>query len=92
MILNALFEVLLSCFGFLVGLVPQLPQLNENITSPISFVIDLIRNNIQLLNLFIPLPLILSLIPLCLVISNFNKFWSLINWIWCHIPVFNSSK
>lgn len=78
--------------GWIISLLPQFPQMPENISTPINSVVNLISQHIQLLNIFIPLPLVLTLLPLALFISNLNKIWSLINWIWCHIPILGSSK
>ena len=92
MILIGCLQVLLNINTFVFGLVPNVPPMPQQITQPIDYVITLIFNHVQLLNLFIPLDIVIVLLPLSIIVSNFSRVWSIIDWIWAHIPVFGSGK
>lgn len=83
---------LITFNNFIFSLFPELPQVPTDIETNINYVLTIIFQHIGLLNLFIPLRLVLILLPICIVIQNFNLAWSFINWVWCHIPIFGASK
>lgn len=92
MILITFLTGLVAFNTFIFSLFPELPQVPGDIELSIDYVINVIFNHIELLDLFIPLRLVLILLPLCIIIQNFNLGWSVINWLWCHIPIFGANK
>ena len=83
-LLKALSGILIS----ILSLLPTFPQLPESILNGLNSFLDLIFNNVGLLGLFIPISTIKVVIPLILVIVNFDKIYKLVMWVLKKIPVF----
>ena len=75
-------KVLLTfCFGWV-----NLPAVPEAITSSISQFLDLIFNNITLLGFFIRPATIRLVVPVLLVVINFELIYKLVMWIVRKLP------
>lgn len=86
MILENLLNILLSSIEVILSILPDIPSLpNELLSSAYSF-IDLIFDNVGLLGLFIPISTIKIVVPLVLVIVNFDKIYKLTLWVLNKIP------
>lgn len=86
MILANLFNILLSSIEVVLSLLPDIPSLPEELLSSAYSFIDLIFDNVGLLGLFIPISTIKVVVPLVLVIVNFDKIYKLILWVLNKIP------
>lgn len=86
MILANLFNILLSSIEVVLSLLPDIPSLPEELLSSAYSFIDLIFDNVGLLGLFIPISTIKVVVPLVLVIVNFDKIYKLTLWVLNKIP------
>lgn len=86
MILANLFNILLSSIEVVLSLLPNLPSLPDNLLTGAYSFIDLIFDNVGLLGLFIPIPTIKVVVPLLLLIINFDKIYKLTLWVLNKIP------
>lgn len=86
MILANLFNILLSSIEVVLSLLPNLPSLPDELLSSAYSFIDLIFDNVGLLGLFIPISTIKVVVPLVLVIVNFDKIYKFTLWVLNKIP------
>lgn len=86
MILANLFNILLSSIEVVLSLLPDIPSLPEELLSSAYSFIDLIFDNVGLLGLFIPISTIKVVVPLVLLIVNFDKIYKLTLWVLNKIP------
>lgn len=89
-----LFNALISVFTFIIDLifsiVPPLPELDSSLIDSIYNYLDLIiGNGIRLIGLFIRPSTILALVPLAILINNFEYVFKLVMFILRKIPIFN---
>ena len=88
MIILGLLQALSGILISILSLLPNLPQLPESILNGLNNFLDLIFNNVGLLGLFIPIWTIKVVVPLIIVIVNFDKIYKLVMWALKKIPVF----
>lgn len=86
MILANLFNILLSSIEVVLSLLPDIPSLPEELLLSAYSFIDLIFDNVGLLGLFIPISTIKVVVPLVLLIVNFDKIYKLTLWVLNKIP------
>ena len=86
MILENFLNILLSSIEFILSILPDIPSLPDELLSSAYSFIDLIFDNVGLLGLFIPISTIKVVVPLVLVIVNFDKIYKLILWVLNKIP------
>lgn len=82
--------ILQGLSGFLISifaLFPNLPSLPGSITNGIDSFLNLIFDNVGILGLFIPIATIKVVVPLILVIVNFDKIYKLVTWVLKKIPL-----
>lgn len=87
MIILGLLQALSGILISILSLLPDLPQLPESILNGLNNFLDLIFNNSGLLGLFIPIPTIKVVVPLVLLIINFDKIYKLTLWVLNKIPI-----
>lgn len=81
-ILNALKALITTIFGIL----PNIPKL-ESMTGTIDYVLDFLFSNLQLLGVFINIDTIKIVVPILIVIWNFERIYELTLWILKKIPM-----
>lgn len=86
MILENLLNILLSSIEVILSILPDIPSLPDELLSSAYSFIDLIFDNVGLLGLFIPISTIKVVVPLLLVIVNFDKIYKLTMWVLNKIP------
>lgn len=89
MILENLLNILLSSIEVILSILPDMPSLPDELLSSAYSFIDLIFDNVGLLGLFIPISTIKVVVPLVLVIVNFDKIYKLTMWVLNKIPKFD---
>lgn len=92
MIIEGILNVITGLLYFVLDLLPNIPDLPETLTSPLNTVLDLIFDNVGLLDLFLPLNIVKIIIPLWLVVDNFDKIYSIAFWIIQKIPMLGIQK
>ena len=88
MIILGLLQALSGILISILSLLPTLPQLPDSILIGLNSFLDIIFNNVGLLGLFIPISTIKVVVPLIIVIVNFDKIYKLVMWVLKKIPVF----
>lgn len=86
MILENFLNILLSSIEVILSILPDMPSLPDELLSSAYSFIDLIFDNVGLLGLFIPISTIKVVVPLVLVIVNFDKIYKLTLWVLSKIP------
>lgn len=89
MILENLLNILLSSIEVILSILPDMPSLPDELLSSAYSFIDLIFDNVGLLGLFIPISTIKVVVPLVLVIVNFDKIYKLTMWVLNKLPKFD---
>ena len=84
LILNLLKTLLFSVFSWI-----NLPQFPEGLTNSLNSFIDLIFDNLNLLGFFIRPATITIVIPVLIILINFDKVYKLNMWILKKIPMLN---
>ena len=86
-------EFFINVVGGLVHLVfsilPSLPDLPQSAYNSINSFFDLIFNYAGFIDVFIPLQHIKILVPLTIVVINFEHIYNLIMWVLKKIPALN---
>lgn len=88
MIIEGLIDTLIMSIQAILSLIPNLPDLPSNLVEGANGFINLIFDNVGLLGLFVPISTIKVVVPLILLIVNFDKIYRLVIWILKKIPVF----
>ena len=83
-ILNLVFGLLQVCFGWI-----NLPSFPEGLTNTIDNFLDLIFNNLTILGFFIRPQTITIVIPILIILLNFDKVYKFTMWIIRKIPMLN---
>lgn len=83
-ILNLLKVLIFTVFGWI-----NIPQFPESITTSLNSFLDLIFNNISLLGFFIRGSTIKIVIPILIILINFDKVYKFTMWILKKIPMLN---
>lgn len=86
MILQDFLNILLSSVEVILSILPDIPSLPDELLSSAYSFIDLIFDNVVLLGLFIPISTIKVVVPLVLVIVNFDKIYKVTMWVLNKIP------
>ena len=84
LILNLLKTLLFSVFSWI-----NLPQFPEGLTNSLNSFIDLIFDNLNSLGFFIRPATIMIVIPVLIILINFDKVYKLTMWILKKIPMLN---
>ena len=84
LLLNLLKTLLFSVFSWI-----NLPQFPEGLTNSLNSFIDLIFDNLNLLGFFIRPATITIVIPVLIILINFDKVYKLTMWILKKIPMLN---
>lgn len=87
MILENFLNILLSSIEVILSILPDIPSLPDELLSSAYSFIDLLFDNVGLLGLFIPISTIKVVVPLVLLIVNFDKIYKLIMWVLNKIPI-----
>lgn len=86
-------EFFINTVGGLVNLVfsilPNLPDLPDTAYNSINSFFDLIFNYMGLIDIFVPLQHIRILVPLVLIVVNFEHIYNLVMWVLKKIPMLN---
>ena len=90
MIVNTLVSWFTGFFTGLINLLPTLPSLTSDITNTINSVLGYVYDSIDLINLFIPVHLVLSILFMVVAVMLFKYTWSVLDWVLRHIPVFGT--
>ena len=85
MILKLLMELVIGLLEIVFGWV-NFPQMPSELTVYIDLVFNAIRSGMGILWLIVPRELVLVLLPIVLVLENFDMMYSIVMWILKKIP------
>jgi hypothetical protein len=88
MILRLLLDVVRSILIFIFSLLPNIPNLPRSLIDTINNYLDIIFSNLTLLGFFINISTIKVLIPLFVIVYNFEHIYHLTMWIIRKLPMF----
>ena len=90
MIIKALMDLIATVLQTLLGFI-QIPSFPETWTSAVSQFMDLLFDNVGMVGLIIPWPVIKLGIPILIAIINMDKIYDAIMWILRKIPMLGMS-
>lgn len=88
MIVSAIMDLLKFLVTTVFGVLPNIPNFAVELQTSLNTVLDTIFNNLSLLGCFIRPMTIKLIIPILLVIWNFEKIYEVTMWIIKKIPFF----
>ena len=87
MILELIMTAILSLLKGVFSLLPNIPQLSQSLTDSINRVFNVIFQNVGLLGLFVRISTIKWLVPLVIVVYNFEHIYHFVMWVIKKIPL-----
>lgn len=89
MLVENLLSLISSFINGLFSLLPDIPSMPSAVTTPIESIIDLIFDNAGIIGIFVSIDLIKVLVPLIIIVINFDEIYRVIVWIVKKIPILN---
>ena len=87
MIIKAIFELILGLLKLVFGFLPNIPSFPDNIMTSLDKVFTTIFDNLDLLGLFVNINTIKILVPLVIIVVNFEHIYHFTMWIIKKIPL-----
>lgn len=81
MIIEALFNLIFALVNLILNLLPELPNFDENLLDNFHLALQTIFDNTGLLGFFIPISTIKVLIPLVILVLNFEHIYHFALWV-----------
>ena len=86
MLVEALFTAVTWLIDAILNLLDVLPEFPEELVASVEAFFSLIFDNLAVLGFFLPLPTVKILIPLVLLVINFEDVYAFIMWLLRKIP------
>lgn len=86
MLVEALFTAVTWLIDAILNLLDVLPEFPEELVASVESFFSLIFDNLAVLGFFLPLPTVKILIPLVLLVINFEDVYAFIMWLLRKIP------
>lgn len=87
MILETIFNAVLNLLRTIFAILPDIPQFPETIMNSLNTVFDTIFNNLDLLGLFVRIDTIKTLVPLLIIVINFEHIYHFAMWVIHKLPL-----
>lgn len=87
MILETIFNLVLTLLKTVFAILPNVPQFPATIMNSLNTVFDTIFNNLDLLGLFVRIETIKTLVPLLIIAINFEHIYHFAMWIIHKLPL-----
>lgn len=87
MIIQFLFNIILTLLKTIFSVLPDLPQLPSALLASVNTVMTVIFDNIKLLGFFFPISTIKIMVPLILIVINFDKIYHFTLWVVKKLPI-----
>lgn len=81
MIVEALFNLIFGLLNFILNLLPEMPSFDTSLLTDFHTALQTIFDNISLLGFFFPISTIKILIPLVILVINFEHVYNFARWI-----------
>lgn len=92
MIIETILNILALLITSVFSILPSIPDLPDSLYKSITSVIDTIFNNLGLLGVFIRPQTIIIIVPILIVVMNFERIYKVVMWILSKIPMLNIEK
>ena len=86
MILESILEVVYQLLNLIFLLIPDIPPLEISLLADLNSFIDLIFDNLGLLGFFIDISTLKALVPLLVIVYNFEHIYHFLMWCLNKIP------
>lgn len=86
MIIELLFNLIKFILDFLFNLLPNIPSFSSNLANSLDSYLDLIFSNLSLLGFFVDIALIKVLVPLIIIVINFEHIYHFSLWVIKKLP------
>ena len=87
MIVKAIFDAILGLFKAVFNLLPDVPSFPQTLLESLDTVFDTIFGHLDLLGLFVRIDTIKTLVPLLIIVINFEHIYHFVMWIIKKIPL-----
>jgi len=87
MIIEGLLNIIKTILTFILGILPNIPNLPASLLNSITSLFDLFFSNAGLLGLFIRIDTIKIIVPIVLLIINFDYIYKFAMWLIKKIPM-----
>ena len=87
MIVEAILNLVMVLLKGLFALLPDSPQLPDTLINYVDTALDYIFNNTGLLNFFVSVDMIKVLVPVLVVVINFDHIYEFIMWVIKKLPL-----
>ncbi len=87
MILEIFLEVVYSLIALIFAIIPDIPQIEITLLADLNSFVDLIFDNLGLLGFFVDIDTIKTLVPLLVIVLNFEHIYHFIIWCLNKIPL-----
>lgn len=87
MIVKAIFDAILALFKAVFNLLPDVPSFPQTLLESLDTVFDTIFGHLDLLGLFVRIDTIKTLVPLLIIVINFEHIYHFVMWIIKKIPL-----
>lgn len=85
MLIKGLFELVLGILNFMFGWV-NFPDMPSVVVDALSVVLQAIASGIGFVWLIVPKELVLAVIPVIIIVENFDLMYSMVMWVLKKIP------
>mgnify|MGYP001128038829 CR=1 FL=1 len=89
MLLEVFFSLCLGVLHWLFVLIPDIPNFNVTILEDLTGFINLIFDNLSLLGFFFDIEMMKLMIPLIIIVINFEHVYHLAIWVLKKVPMLN---
>lgn len=90
MIIKGLLSLVITLVSFLFSWV-SFPAMPVAVTQVVDTLLNAISGAMGFIWLIVPKPLVMAVLPIILIVENFDKLYSVVMWIVRKIPLFNMS-
>ena len=87
MILELIITAITAVLKLVFGLLPNIPQLPNGLMTSLNNVFNIIFDNVGLLGIFVRINTIKTLVPLVVVVVNFDRIYHFIMWVIKKLPL-----
>lgn len=87
MILELIISAITLVLKTVLGILPNIPPLPNSLSTSLNNVFTTIFNNVNLLGLFVRISTIKLLVPLVIIVVNFEHLYHFIMWIIKKLPL-----
>lgn len=89
MIIVGLLNVIKLLLDLIFNILPNLPPFPTSLNNAIEYVLNIIFDTASLIGLFVHMDTVAILLPMALLVINFNRIYHILMWLVKKIPALN---